>query len=152
MTDYRPEEALGYLVNRAGRLMAQALARRLTPHGVSVGQWSVLLFLYQSDDRTQAELSRLVAIEPPTMVRTVDRMVRDGLVERRPHPKDARAVRIVLTEKARALRAPLLVASRAANADAMSVFGEAEGTQLLSELRVLVDHLSAEAAATSRSV
>ena len=46
---------------------------------------------------SQAELSRVVAIEPPTMVRTIDRMVRDGLVDARarsarrahqPHPAD----------------------------------------------------------------
>jgi DNA-binding MarR family transcriptional regulator len=144
VTDYQPEEGLGYLVNRAARLMAQALARRLSPYGVAVGQLPVLLFLYRADDRTQAELSRLVAIEPATMVRNIDRMVRDGLVERRPHPKDARAVRIALTEKARALRDPLFAASQAANAEAMSAFGEAERERLLSELRVLVDHLSGE--------
>jgi MarR family transcriptional regulator for hemolysin len=32
----------------------------------------------------------------------VDRLVRDGLVERLPHPEDRRASRVVLTERGRA--------------------------------------------------
>jgi hypothetical protein len=76
------EDSLGYLVNRMARLMAHELAERIRPAGVAIGQWSVLLFLWARDGMTQAELSRMVAIEPPTVVRTIDRMVRDGLVTR----------------------------------------------------------------------
>ena len=139
MTDFRPDDSLGYLVNRAARLMAQALGRRLAPYGVGIGQWAVLLFLYQQDDRTQVELSRLVAIEPPTMVRTIDRMVRDGLVERRPDPRDARATRIGLTDRARTLREPLLAAARSVNADAVAVLGERGRQQAMRNLRTLIE-------------
>jgi DNA-binding MarR family transcriptional regulator len=137
VTDFRPDDSLGFLVNRTARLMAQALGRRIAPHGVGIGQWAVLLFLYQADDRTQAELSRVVAIEPPTMVRTIDRMVRDGLVERRPDPKDARAVRIVLTPKSLALREPLLAAARSVNAEAMAALGS-RSSKTMADLRVLI--------------
>jgi len=72
------EDSLGYLVNRVARLMARDLAERIRPAGVALGQWAVLLVLWARDGMTQAELSREVAIEPPTVVRTIDRMVRDG--------------------------------------------------------------------------
>jgi hypothetical protein len=93
------EDSLGYLVNRMARLMAHELAERIRPAGVAIGQWSVLLFLWARDGMTQAELSRMVAIEPPTVVRTIDRMVRDGLVIRAPDPDDGRLSRIYLTER-----------------------------------------------------
>lgn len=93
------EDNLGYLLNRSARLMANELAERLRPAGVAIGQWSVLLFLWARDGLSQAELSRLVAIEPPTMVRTIDRMVRDGLVTRMPDSTDGRLSRIHLTER-----------------------------------------------------
>jgi DNA-binding MarR family transcriptional regulator len=144
VSEYRPEESLGYLLNRAARLMAQSLGRQIAPLGVTVGQWAVLLFLYEVDDRTQAELSRLVAIEPPTMVRTIDRLVRDGLVERQPDPRDGRATRILLTDKARQLRDPLMSASHAVNADAMAVLGTSDGDQVISRLRALIAHLSGQ--------
>lgn len=145
MTDFRPDDSLGYLVNRAARLMAQALGRRLAPYGVGIGQWAVLLFLYRQDGRTQADLSRVVAIEPPTMVRTIDRMVRDGLVERQPDPKDARAVRIVLTPRARELRQDLLAEARAVNAEARAALGDRADEQLARGLRTLIDRFGAEA-------
>jgi DNA-binding MarR family transcriptional regulator len=145
VSELRPEESLGYVVNRAARLMAQHLARRIAPYGVGIGQWAVLLFLYQNDNRTQADLSQVVAIEPPTMVRTIDRMVRDGLVQRLPDPRDGRAVRIVMTEKARSLREPLLATARAVNADAMAVLGPRGGDQTLRNLRLLIDQLASTA-------
>lgn len=124
------EESLGYLVNRAARLMAHQLAEELRPAGVGVGQWAVLMFLWERDGRSQAELSRVVAIEPPTMVRTIDRMVRDGLVRRVPDPDDGRVSRICLTERGRALRdelVPRAVAVNQANLDRLS---PAEGRTL----------------------
>ena len=113
------EESLGYLVNRAARLMAHELADRLRPAGVGIGQWAVLLFLWARDGTTQAELARVVAIEPPTLVRTIDRMVRDDLVTRSPDPDDGRVTRIHLTDRGRALRDGLVPEAVAVN-DAVS--------------------------------
>lgn len=110
------EDSLGYLVNRAARMMANQLAQELHPAGVGIGQWAVLMFLWASDGMSQAELSRFVAIEPPTMVRTIDRMVRDGLVTRVPDPDDGRVSRIHLTERGKSLRGELVPRAVAVNA------------------------------------
>ena len=124
------EDSLGYLVNRAARMMAQQLAEELRPAGVGIGQWAVLIFLWQRDGRSQAELSRVVAIEPPTMVRTIDRMVRDGLVKRVPDPDDGRVSRIYLTERGRALRDELVPRAVAVNAANLGRLTPAEGRTL----------------------
>ena len=102
------EDSLGYLVNRLARSMAHQLAEEIRPAGVAIGQWAVLLFLWARDGMSQAELSRVVAIEPPTMVRTLDRMVRDGLVTRAADPSDGRISRIYLTDRGKSLRDELL--------------------------------------------
>ena len=109
------EDSLGYLVNRMARLMAHELGERIRPAGVAIGQWVVLLFLWARDGMTQAELSRVVAIEPPTMVRTIDRMARDGLVSRALDPDDGRLSRIYLTERGRSLRDELVPLAMAVN-------------------------------------
>ena len=95
------DESLGYLVNRVARSMADRLAERMRPAGIGIGQWAVLLFLFARDGLSQAELSRDIAIEPPTMVRTIDRLVRDGLVTRVADPADGRLSRIHLTDRGR---------------------------------------------------
>jgi DNA-binding MarR family transcriptional regulator len=114
------EKSTGYLVNRLARSMAGQLAERLRPAGVGIGQWAVLLFLWARDGMSQAELSRVVAIEPPTMVRTIDRMVRDGLVTRVPDPSDGRVSRIHLTDRGRALREELVPMAIAVNEATLS--------------------------------
>ena len=110
------EDSFGYVVNRLARSMAQQLADELRPAGVGIGQWVVLLFLWARDGMSQAELSRVVAIEPPTMVRTIDRMVRDGLVTRVGDPNDARVSRIYLTGRGQSLRDQLVPKAVAVNA------------------------------------
>src|SRR5258708_24296363 len=114
------EDSLGYLVNRMARLMADDLAERIRPAGVAIGQWGVLLVLWARDRMTQAELSRVVAIEPPTVVRTIDRMVRDGLVTRAPDPDDGRLSRIYLTERAQSLRDELVPLAAAVNEEILN--------------------------------
>ena len=109
------EDSLGYLVNRMARLMAHELAEKIRPAGVAIGQWAVLLVLWARDGLSQAELSRLVAIEPPTIVRTIDRMVRDGLVIRMPDADDGRLSRIHLTERGWSLRDELVPLAMAVN-------------------------------------
>jgi DNA-binding MarR family transcriptional regulator len=124
------EDSLGYLVNRMARQMAHDLAERIRPAGVAIGQWAVLLGLWARDGMTQAELSRVVAIEPPTVVRTVDRMVRDGLVTRAPDPDDGRLSRIYLTERARSLRDELVPLAAAVNAEILNGLTANEGRTL----------------------
>ena len=124
------EDSLGYLVNRAARLMAHELADRLRPAGVGIGQWAVLLFLWARDGTTQAELARVVAIEPPTLVRTIDRMVRDGLVTRSPDSNDGRITRIHLTDRGRALRDELVPEAVAVNESVTTRLTAAESRTL----------------------
>ena len=132
------EESLGYLVNRAARSMAHQLAEALRPAGVGIGPWAVLMFLWARDGMTQAELSRVVAIEPPTMVRTIDRMVRDGLVTRVPDHDDGRVSRIHLTDRGRSLRDELVPKAAAVNAANLGRLTPAEGRTL----RRLLDKLA----------
>jgi DNA-binding MarR family transcriptional regulator len=141
---YAVDDNLGYLANRTARLMAQMFSRRLQRHGVALAQWAILLVLYARDGQTQRELSRVVAIEPPTVARTIDRMVRDGLVHREPHPRDGRATRIRLTPRALALREELAAESMAGNQFAARVLNAEELEALKTLLRRVIDGLTGE--------
>ena len=99
----RPRTIAG-LVTLTSRLFARALHDRLVPHGVAPGQLAVLQRLWEGDGLTQAELARAVRVEQPTMARTLDRMARDGLIERVPSKEDRRAFNVRLTAHGRALR------------------------------------------------
>ena len=131
------EESLGYLVNRAARVFAHRLSAELRSFDVGIGQWAVLMHLWSHDGMTQAQLARRVAIEQPTMVRTIDRMERDGLVTRAPDPNDGRASRIALTDRGWALRDQLVPLADRVNRRATEGFTEEE----LATLRELLARL-----------
>jgi DNA-binding MarR family transcriptional regulator len=114
----RPEESLGYQINLLARLFEHALRRKIASHGVVPGQFPALLTLYHEDGLTQAELTRRVSIEQPTMANTLKRMERDGLIRRVPDAHDRRRIRIHLTARAKALERPLTTAAREINAHA----------------------------------
>jgi len=73
--------------------------------GISAPRLSVLSVLVFAGPKRIGELARVEQVEPPTMSRLVDGLVRDGLAVREPDPDDARAVRVRATPTgARTLR------------------------------------------------
>jgi MarR family transcriptional regulator, transcriptional regulator for hemolysin len=91
------DDTLPHRLAVAGRLLRTRADAELADLGVGAPGLGVLLRLAEADGLTQAELSRRQRVEAPTMSRMVDRLERDGLVERRADPDDRRASRIALT-------------------------------------------------------
>ena len=65
--------------------------------GISAPRLSALSVLVFGGPTRIGELARIEQVEPPTMTRLVDGLVRDGLAVREPDPIDARAVRVRAT-------------------------------------------------------
>ena len=65
--------------------------------GISAPRLSVLSVLVFAGPHRIGELARIEQVEPPTISRLVDGLVRDGLAVREPDPDDARAVRVRAT-------------------------------------------------------
>ncbi len=135
------EESLGYLVNYLAKLFSQIHSACLASHGILLGQWGVLMFLWVQDGQTQRELSRQVAVDDASMVHSIDRMERDGLVRRVRNEHDRRQINIFLTEKGRALRDQLIPCALAGNAVATQGFTEAEHHQVSALLHRMIASL-----------
>jgi DNA-binding MarR family transcriptional regulator len=67
--------------------------------GISAPRLSCLSVLVFAGPTRIGELARIEQVEPPTMTRLVDGLVRDGLAVREPDPDDARAVRVRATPR-----------------------------------------------------
>jgi MarR family transcriptional regulator for hemolysin len=79
------------------------LDERLKDLGVTQARWSTMVYLEKGGEGlTQRELASLMAIENPTLVRLLDSLEQQGLIERRPCPHDRRARRLHLTSAGRA--------------------------------------------------
>jgi hypothetical protein len=55
--DFSLGGSLGYLVRDANRAFQRLLERRISPHGVTRGQWYFLRVLWEEDGLSQRELS-----------------------------------------------------------------------------------------------
>ena len=92
-----------FAVARVTRRWRKMLDERLKDLGVTQARWSTMVYLQQGGEGlTQRELANLMAIENPTLVRLLDSLEQQGLIERRPCPNDRRARRLYLTDAGRA--------------------------------------------------
>src|SRR5487761_2729777 len=78
-----PNDRLAHLVKDATRALLGALQMRLTQHSVSLGQWTFLRILWESNGITQRELSELAGVMEPTTFTAVTAMAKLGYVTRR---------------------------------------------------------------------
>ncbi len=75
------------------------------PVGLTAAQWQVLGFL-EDGPATAAEVARRRGLRRQSVQETVNRLLRNGMLERLPNPADARAPLLSLTRRARtAMRA-----------------------------------------------
>ncbi|HEV7228790.1 MarR family winged helix-turn-helix transcriptional regulator [Brevundimonas sp.] len=107
----RIEEAAREILDRAGE----------TP--------AALVVIGYGQGPSNDQLRRILGLSHPGAVRLVDRLVGDGLVERR-QGRDRRAIALHLTDQGRALRETLLIGRLAAIKPLVTVLSEADQTGL----------------------
>jgi MarR family transcriptional regulator, organic hydroperoxide resistance regulator len=102
-----------YLVSRVTLMVTSALREGLASAGVGdvkPAYLGALFVLWKKDGLKVVELGRRSGLETSSMTGLIDRMERDGLVERRDDAGDRRVQRINLTRKGREVMQPTLAA------------------------------------------
>ena len=74
-------------------------ALTLTPEGVSLSQFAVLLCLAQERPRKMSEVARAIHVSLPAVTHLVDRLEQKRLIRRRGHPTDRRVSLLDLTPR-----------------------------------------------------
>jgi DNA-binding MarR family transcriptional regulator len=97
------EQMVGYNARRAWVAVAALFAERMAPYGLRPVDFSVLSLLAHNPGATSRQLCATLAIQPPNLVKLIAAMDSRGLIERRPHPRDGRALRLHLTPAGQAL-------------------------------------------------
>ena len=92
----------GFLRTHAA-LSRQLDAELTAAHGLALSAYEVLLFLADSPDgqMRMSDLADSVLLSRSGLTRLVDRLERDGLVQRRACPGDARGMNAVITDLGR---------------------------------------------------
>lgn len=136
------------LIGRASRGFTRIADLTLRDLGFATGQMPVLGSLKGGKALSQAELARIAQVEQPSMAQLLNRMERDGLVERVPDPEDKRSRLISLTAGA-VKRMPEAKALMEAHVqDALAGFSPeelAELSRLLGRLNDNIDRMASQA-------
>jgi DNA-binding MarR family transcriptional regulator len=91
------ETLMGYNARRAALSIIEVFMERMAAFGLKVVDFSVLSLIAHNPGITSRQLCSALNILPPNLVGIIATMDRRGLVERRPHPSDGRAVGLHLT-------------------------------------------------------
>lgn len=133
-------ESATYLASLLAKGFSRSLSMKAQALGFLPGQFPVLLELWNEDGLTQRELLDRMDIEQATLANTLARMERDGLIERRAHPKDRRAQTIHLTGHARSIEIEAKDAAREADQALFKGFRRFERELMLEYIRWAVDN------------
>lgn len=110
----------------AARSARTALLHNLGTTEIYPGQDNVLITIGKSDGITLRDLAEKLAVRPPTVTKTIARLVAQGLVEKRLSDTDARQSRAFLTAEGAALVERVQQAQKSLERRALSGFTERE--------------------------
>ena len=93
---------IGAMLHDVARLISRRFERRARQTGLPITrqQARALLLIARNEGLSQAAVATMLDIEPIALVRILDRLHEEGLVERRPHPTDRRVRTLWLTPPA----------------------------------------------------
>jgi MarR family transcriptional regulator for hemolysin len=98
------EERFSMALHTAARIWRQALDTRMKDLGISQAGWMAVALVAKAEQPlSQIELANALGIEGPSMVATLDRLAKGGLIAREPSATDRRVKLIVLTDAGAAL-------------------------------------------------
>ena len=93
------EKSIGFLLSKAYQRAFALFKEEFDRYDLTPPQFGLLAFLWQEDGLSQAELSSRSQIDRTTIGGVIDRLEKEGMVERRHHPEDRRAYQVFLTMK-----------------------------------------------------
>jgi MarR family transcriptional regulator, transcriptional regulator for hemolysin len=143
------DRTFGFLVHDVSRLLKRRFDRRARQTGLPITrrQAAVVLYVARHEGVSQAEVANWLDIEPIALVRMLDRLHEEGLVERRAHPTDRRVRTLWLAPGGAPVVKRILDINRSIRKEAFA--GAATGTReaLIGALAGVKENLMREEAA-----
>ncbi|NLB53609.1 MAG: MarR family transcriptional regulator, partial [Syntrophomonadaceae bacterium] len=114
------------------------IAQELEKFGVSMAQSFVLFSLLENDGSTLSEIGALAHIENSSLTTMVDKLEKEGLVERSLFPQDRRVIKLFLTDAGRKLAIEVLSTGAEFNQQLNDKLGELQ-PGMVEGLKIVAD-------------
>ena len=143
---------LPLLLRRAWYGLNKAFRRRISHAGATPDQFTVLRTLSESNPAglTQSELTRSMSSDPNTVASLLERMEKNGWLERKPHETDRRANRILLLPAGKKKLTELRGIAANLQTSLLKVLPESKRELFLEELATIADACNAAAEEAAR--
>jgi DNA-binding MarR family transcriptional regulator len=112
----------GFLVHDVSRLIKRRFDRKARQTGLPITrrQAAVVLYIARNEGVSQTEVATWLDLEPIALVRMLDKLNDEGLVERRAHPTDRRVRTLWLTPAARPFVTQILAINKTIREEAFT--------------------------------
>jgi DNA-binding MarR family transcriptional regulator len=124
-------------VQRAARALARRFDDALRPHGLTNGQFSLLMSLNRPEPPPMGPVAALLAMDRTTLTAALKPLERRGLVQITPDPADRRSRILRLTDEGRKLLAAALPVWKQTHDEIDSAMSDADPETLRRALRAL---------------
>jgi MarR family transcriptional regulator for hemolysin len=141
---------LGKVLAIASKLAREHFDRRLRTVGASFPTYMVLNHADAYPGLSQRGLADRLGIEGPTLVRHIDRLVSEGLVQRVRDPQDRRVSRVELTAEGKEAALRYTAVANESDTEFRSLFTPQELATLYELLYRIQDHYAKEPDAQHR--
>ena len=132
-------QCINYLLTTALHSVFQYLNGKLSEYDVRPSQYGVLSCLWQREFATPKQISEILCLETSTISGVLDRMQKKGLIDRVINRDDRREVRVVPTEKGKALEEPISKIIDEVNEEVLKCFTDEEVALLKNQLRTIAE-------------
>ena len=143
MLDYDFENSVGYWIFATAHALACSMNEELAAHGITARQWEVLACISHDGELSQSELAERMHIEAPTLVGVLDRMERDGWIQRVTDENDRRRKLIRPSERAEEQWGRMVACALAVRARATEHLDEQTLRKLRETLKSMCENMHA---------
>lgn len=124
---------------RTATSVYNVLDNHFADYGLSMGKFTLLMLLFSADSQglTPSDCADLAGVTRATVTGLLDGLVREGWVERKPHPDDRRRLIVVLTTQGSTLLDQMLPHHFQLTTELLQALNEDEKAQLQALLEKL---------------
>lgn len=134
------KESIPYMLQVTARLQTATFMTSLVGTNVHPAESYVVHELWKASPLSQSDISARLGIGNATVGKTLQRLEKNGFVQRTRESSDARRVMVRLTDKGVAVHEQFDVATQALMTEIDAVLGPVESRRLLASLNKLADH------------
>lgn len=131
------QDCICFQLGRITRKITRYYRDKISAFGLTHGQFFMLVAIFEEESLLPSQLAEKAALDRPTTTGLLDRLERDGWVERQPDSNDRRSLRIHLSSKAVKNRNSILSIFEEINSQFVNRYSKEEWRQFQSLLQKL---------------